>query len=223
MVRPRTGLRVSGAAGHRPGRGGEARLALELARQLKDEGWEWQLTGDGHESEAVRTAASLGQRVLLIVDYAESRTGLSAMLTELARTRSRDGSTVLRVLLLARSRGEWWDQLLASGWPVRALAEVVPDFELPPELSPGVDPLQVMREAAGFFAGRLGKPEPSEDLTLPADLRPPVLVLHAAALVRVLDGDDGLAGPRAMDARGVLRHLLGHERELWRGRRTASA
>ena len=118
----------------------------------------------------------------------------------------------MRVLLIARSRGEWW---LRLGGPGRALAEAVTEVELPLELGPGTDSLEVMREAAQFFAVKLGKPEP--DLTLPADPRAPVLVLHAAALVRVLDGDDGLPGSRVLDTKGVLRNLLGHERELWNG------
>jgi Mrp family chromosome partitioning ATPase len=200
-----------------PGGVGKTRLALELAKRMEGKGWKWQLTGDGHEAEAVTSATGL-KRVLLIVDYAETRTGLPAMFTEIARVRALEGKTQLRVLLIARSKDEWWDRLADSDG--RALAEAVSHLELPSELDPHVDPFEVMREAARVFAVALKKPGPPKHMALPADPRPPVLVLHAAALVQVLDGEQGRLGPRAMDAEGILRALLGHERRLWTGHAT---
>jgi len=49
-------------------------------------------------------------RVLLVVDYAETRIGLSALL----RAAAADQGLALRVLLLARSAGQWWEQLGAA-------------------------------------------------------------------------------------------------------------
>ena len=53
----------------------------------------------------------MGQPSLLVVDYAETRSGLANMVNGLAA--DQDGPDV-RVLLLARSAGEWWQQLLAN-------------------------------------------------------------------------------------------------------------
>ncbi|MFD0656111.1 hypothetical protein [Thermocatellispora tengchongensis] len=45
--------------------------------------------------------------MLLVVDYAETRTGLAALLQQVAA----DTGRRVRVLLLARSAGEWWQRL----------------------------------------------------------------------------------------------------------------
>jgi hypothetical protein len=64
----------------------------------------------GQEAGAVRAAAEGGGPVPLIVDYAETRAGsLPAMLA--AAAAGEGGRPCLRVLLLARSTGEWWRQL----------------------------------------------------------------------------------------------------------------
>ena len=48
---------------------------------------------------------------MLVVDYAETRSELAGLLDDVAA--DEDGPQ-LRVVLLARSAGEWWQQLLAS-------------------------------------------------------------------------------------------------------------
>ena len=63
---------------------------------------------DGKEAEAITALRAVTRgRALLVVDYAETRVGLKQMLTALAGDQG-DG---VRVLLLARSAGDWWDQL----------------------------------------------------------------------------------------------------------------
>ena len=53
----------------------------------------------------------MGQPCVLVVDYAETRGELVGLLDDVAA--DQDGPD-LRVVLLARSAGEWWQQLLAN-------------------------------------------------------------------------------------------------------------
>ena len=92
----------------------------------------------------------------------------------------------MRVLLLARSLGEWWDrlaedsapavaQLLSAADPIRlgAPVEDVPDQDLAASALP-------------YFAAKLGVAVPSGVVFDLPPQRVPVLVLHTAALVAVL-------------------------------------
>jgi PST family polysaccharide transporter len=87
---------------------GKTRLAIELARVLQADGWQALWVPPGTGPEAVREARRIARPAVLLVDYAEVRTGISRLLTEAA-----DGLSGpdLRVVLLARSAGEWWHKL----------------------------------------------------------------------------------------------------------------
>lgn len=63
------------------------------------------------ESAAVSAVRAIGEPAVLIVDYSETRPGLAAMLAEVA---SAGDAPPMRVVLLARSAGEWWQQLVNS-------------------------------------------------------------------------------------------------------------
>src|ERR1022692_4491868 len=90
---------------------GKTRLALRLAEEQQEAGWLCHMVRPGGEADVVgATLAVSPGHVLLIVDYAETRSGLA----ELLRAVARDGGERLRVLLLARGAGEWWAQLEAS-------------------------------------------------------------------------------------------------------------
>ena len=59
---------------------GKTRLALHLAESLPFTEWKWQMVRPGQEMTAVRAASQVDQRVLLLVDYAETRPDLGALL-----------------------------------------------------------------------------------------------------------------------------------------------
>ena len=98
-----------GAAGDRGGRLGETRLALQLAADLAADGWRTMWVERGQEGTAVSTVRDVGEPAVLVVDYAETRPGLAGLLAQAAAA---EDCPDLRVLLLARSAGEWWRQLL---------------------------------------------------------------------------------------------------------------
>lgn len=100
-----------------PGGVGKTRLSVELCARLEPRGWRWVRAGDGQEASALAAARrEWPGRVLLVVDYAETRIGLG----ELLRAVAADAGPV-RVLLLARSAGEWWDRLVGAEPAVREL------------------------------------------------------------------------------------------------------
>jgi hypothetical protein len=89
-----------------PGGAGKTRLARELGEQAA--GLAGRRTRCRPGTRPCGSAARAGgQPVLLVADYAETRTGLPAMLAAAAVP----GGPAVRVLLLARSDGEWRQQL----------------------------------------------------------------------------------------------------------------
>ncbi len=197
---------------------GKTRLALQLAREREARGWMCRIIRPGGEAGAVAAARAVSSGpVLLIVDYAEARLGLASMLRAVAE----DGGERLRVLMLARSMGEWWVQLEASTEaPVRALAITAAQVLLaaaPVEAAAAGD---LVRAAVDAFAGALGFPVPERvEVTLsPGPI--PILVLHAAALLAVLNfkDDHQPVGPvRVVADDQVLDDLLRRERAFWLG------
>ncbi|MFI6428545.1 tetratricopeptide repeat protein [Promicromonospora sp. NPDC050880] len=203
---------------------GKTRLALELGRRLRRTGWTVVHVPSGQEVATVERVADV-RRVLLVVDDAGFRAGLPAMLDAIGATRWRGR---LRVLLLARTGGQWWPRerwtssLWAGGTP--SVTQMALDPALEGSLDVAYDPAldlaverpdgerAVIEAAASRFARALGRPVPRIRYDPAPDRRPRVLDLHAAALVAVLDGD--LPDPAA--ALGVV---LERERAGW----TASA
>ncbi|MFG1862361.1 hypothetical protein [Microbispora bryophytorum] len=194
---------------------GKTRLALHLAESLPFMEWVCRQVRPGQEVAAVQAAGQVDQRVLLLVDYAETRPELPAMLAEVARLEATGDAGRLRVLLMARQTGDWWTELDTESDAVRDLVARTSMLELAPALDAHRTDLQVIEEALPFFAAALGHPAPQMSFTVASAERLPVLVLHAAALVTVLDEEQGTAGARAAADLGVLDRLLGHERRLW--------
>ena len=120
---------------------------------------------------------------VLVVDYAETRSELVGLLDDVAA--DEDGPE-LRVVLLARSAGEWWQQLLASAEEqTAALAGGQCAVMLGPVRAAG-GAQEVFDDAVTAFAQKVGENVPDARLTL-SDPDPVVLVVHAAALLAVVD------------------------------------
>ena len=94
------------------GGAGKTRLALQLAAEAEGQyGFRCYWVPAGGEQQAADAARHGETPVLLIADYAETRSGLATLLAVI--TRDTPGPAV-RVLLLARSAGEWWQQLISE-------------------------------------------------------------------------------------------------------------
>ena len=161
------------------GGAGKTRLALRLCKGLAAEGWRPLWVHPGREANAAEAIRSLGPCVLL-VDYAETRDGLRSMLSEVVA----DAATPdVRVVLLARGPGEWWQRLIARSPEQVARLLVEPPVVLRPIQVEG-GPVVLFDEALAAFANKLGVPRPDVPLML-ADPEPVVLEVHAAALLRL--------------------------------------
>jgi hypothetical protein len=90
-----------------PGGQGKTRLAQELCQQLRAAGWIAEFVRRNPERARASRLADSRVPVLAVVDYAETRLDDVRELVEA----SADPSERVRLLLLARSAGEWWQQL----------------------------------------------------------------------------------------------------------------
>jgi tetratricopeptide (TPR) repeat protein len=196
-----------------PGGVGKTRLALQLAEWLETLGWQSVRVGDGYEADIVSNIRESNTgRLLLIVDYAETRTKLADLLRAVAVD---DGT--LRVLLLARNAGQWWQQLGASEPAIRdliadagqegyVLGEVL-DAELSDE--------DLIRQAVPVFARELGVDPPDHIQIIARNERARVLELHAAALVAVMNLSGEPKSVVQVNLANVLKALLAHEERFW--------
>jgi hypothetical protein len=189
---------------------GKTRLAVELAKRITMSGWKCERVAEGKESEIIGLLAVTRGRALLVVDYAETRIGLGQMLTALAG----DQGKGLKVLLLARSAGDWWDQLGVAQPEVWDLVQVAKSAELvlSPVVAADLADADVITQAVASFARYLGVPERTVEI-YGDSARRRVLDLHAAALVAVLA--DVKPGTVRVDLGKVLEELLRHESHFW--------
>lgn len=136
-----------------------------------------------------------------------------------------DDGAAIRVLLLARSAGQWWEQLRAGEGAVRDLVSPAG-----PEGSPLGAVLDVqltdeeqVRAAIPVFAAALGTDPPDYVVVIPQARRARVLELHAAALVAVLEWTAAPGVQVRVELGGVLGELLRHEERFWLGSGAAAA
>ncbi|MFF4779097.1 tetratricopeptide repeat protein [Microtetraspora fusca] len=200
-----------------PGGQGKTRLARELGLRLAmapGEGWvvKWWEAGD-----SVAALDGLNRPTLLVVDYAETRPNMVQELVLAALSESVHAP--IRLLLLARSAGDWWRRLSEDS----ARLEMALYGALIEELTPLEDGI-AGREAAFAEAltdlsaalTRMGLDHTQPDDVSWPDLRAErfarsgaALTLQMEALARLLDGQQG-AGPPAEEV------ILTHERRYWR-------
>ncbi|MFF0248995.1 tetratricopeptide repeat protein [Streptosporangium sandarakinum] len=210
---------------HSAGGQGKTRLARHLAGRLAGGGWAvvWlDSRVPAAELGAVKDAAA---PLLIIVDYAEARTEqMTALLEACAR---HDGASPVKVLLLARTAGSWWQALPETSREAELLLEGAVVLPLP-VLEPDADSrVGAYRQAADAFAGALaalpgrqGRPW----ARLVADLPDPprrdelgnALTLHMTALADLLDRAAPAPDTPGGDGEGVEDRLLVHERRYWR-------
>jgi hypothetical protein len=194
---------------------GKTRLAVELAEDLRarDDGWAIGAALRGRESEAVLAARALNRPALVVVDYADTRGDLAAALTQLS---SDNGRPPVRILLLARDTGEWWDKLRrsAEGKQAKAALRQAGRTHLKALVYSRHDQQQAFEQAVDAFAFRLGQRTPEVRL---GELNPEesLLMIHAAALVAALRVRQRRAVDRVDVSEALWHELLEHEAGYW--------
>ncbi len=210
---------VTGPAGT-----GKTRLAAELAHQLVGQGW---LTGflptTNDPAHVLDLLTGRADPVLLVVDYAETRTDLPDILANVADLDER-GATI-KVLLLARAAGEWWSQLSTLGERHDLVEAALTGAQPAPleQLANLVDdPTPAYVDAITALAGHQALAVPDRE-TLPALATTgnqwSYLLVHLAALNTVGTPDEpGAPNPtgQPVSPTQVLTRGLDRELKYWR-------
>jgi tetratricopeptide (TPR) repeat protein len=193
---------------------GKTRLALEICKRLQKESWKSGfLRGDCDSAQArdlAKHMAATSDKYLMVLDYAETRQ--TVLLELLAALRESASTSVVRILLLARDGGEWWNLLPSKNAKCESLlsgfASTGP-FELPKLHPQEFERRNAYQLALRTFASRLEVPCPDHFPQLGEAHFAHPLYIQMAALI-------ALRGERPKSAEALTRTLVGHERRYWR-------
>jgi tetratricopeptide (TPR) repeat protein len=215
-------LLVTGGGGS-----GKTRLGREACMRMLLAGWDAGLADDQRRDGTATTR--LERATLVVVDDADLSTGLIAGLV--GYLRGDDAGPEVRLLLLARARGVWWDQLVRQ----QELDGNYTVLDLDRYPVPPANRAEHFRRASAAFATyaspdtQSAEPPSAAELADPAFAEP--LLIHIAALLRTMDtpavprlGPDGEAAPASGVTTGeedqparqrLLRALCERERARW--------
>jgi len=204
-------IRLMTAAGGQ----GKTRLAIELCHQRRQSGWYAGFldnnVGINQMAASWQTLRHRDQPLLIVIDYAETRQ--TTFLSLLNATLQTEVSQPVRILLLARSGGEWWDNLPSKDPKCEALLSgyaTTGPFRLPPLYQTVKARQHAYTTALRAFASVLGVAgsEIVPDLAGEHFERP--LYVQMAALL-------ALYGEQPITSQGLTKALLNHERRYWSG------
>lgn len=201
-----------------PGGQGKTRFAVELCQRMRRADWIAGLVADDPPRNVMDHLPRTARSVLLAVDYAETRTEQVKQLILAAWHRS-EGPPI-RLLLLARSAGEWWEDLRRE---VPAPLESASIYELSGLENTTAGRFSAYQEAQQAFVKRLANAEPSEPwaeraarsgpVDLTSDRFDSVLTLHITALTNLLQYG---SSPVTVQVGEKPEHvLLRHEQRYW--------
>jgi len=227
---------TAGCLVHGPGGTGKTRLMIDIAKELRQQGWMAgfleQSPEDVESTQRQRWQAldqlivhGEDQGLLLIIDYAESRQPeVTQLAIRFAQRRDRETRRI-RLVLLGRSAGEWWTTLHDETPEVQR-------FFRGSDTHPGVIALPIVSAAEGrralFEASRqafgpyiaaqgysLPTREPSLELAQRVESderygRPLAVQIEALLWLTSAATTNGSAG-----VEGLLRQVLGLERTHW--------
>lgn len=202
---------------HGPGGQGKTRLAVQLARMWAEEGWTALQALSPNDFRDLDPFEILPEDEtegrLVLVDYADRWE--PADLLALLRKMVRSTDLSVRIIMLSRPAGTWWQTL--SYQIERSLDIAVDQMYLSPLAHSSEDRLRLFEQARDIFGARLGVQDPTY-------IRPPrgldkngnynqVLTVHMAALAAVMAFIDADYPPR--DPAELSAFLLARERDYW--------
>ena len=187
---------------------GKTRLFIEWIDRLRQDGWWAGFLAKDVELARFEELLDSASRLLVVIDYAESRQSLGALLRLVASRRNAGHEGCVRLVLLARTASDWWRELMASEGPVKDLLRDKPTTEVAPLVVGAPERREVFERAVRRFAqlrGRSTSPPVLPDLKDPRFDR--VLYVHMAALAAV----EGLS----FTAESLMEEILDHEERFW--------
>lgn len=198
------------------GGAGKTRLMLELCRRLvRDQDWHAGfLSSGGGAAPDLAAELARGKSCLIVLDYAETRRAEIIALTKTAL--GLPAGPQIRIILLAREGGDWWDQLADGAADHPAVAGILRSpgtktgpyrmtrQDVPPDLRPGI--FAAATRALAQACHKTVPETPPPDLA--ADHFGNVLLIHFAALARLR----GFETHRDLE---LINATLDHERRYW--------
>ncbi|MEO0804523.1 MAG: TIR domain-containing protein [Cyanobacteria bacterium J06642_2] len=169
---------------------GKTRFAIEVCKRLRQKFWETAFVDRIEferyleKPETANDLMRLRRPTLLVVDYAESRRQQVQMLFQAALNEGL--KQPVRVLLLARSEGEWWRELLKKSHDYEVLVgNGATPKSLPPLAVERKAREDVYKRSVVTFARKLERPRSIFTPDLTSETFDSVLFLHLAALAAV--------------------------------------
>jgi glycosyltransferase involved in cell wall biosynthesis len=193
---------------------GKTRLALELCHKLRNENWRAGFLPDGKRNPSSlqnleKHLRRTDKPTCVVIDYAETR--VSDLVTLVKPLIYLPSSNLIRILLLARSGGEWWAQLEgidSECEPIFAGRATSGPFEVPSLYDTLIARQNAFLSALDLFANKLSLPKPDRLPDLTAEYYGQPLLVQMAAMM-------ALHGEHAKSAEGLIRGLVNHERRYW--------
>ncbi len=192
---------------------GKTRLALELCQQRLKANW---LCGFLTKENSVQELPKLwqalfdlGRPMLMVMDYAETRQPVLLALIKLIL--KKPSQQAVRLLLLARNGGEWWDNLPGRDAECERLLggyATTGPFELPGLYLDEISRAEAYQRAITAYAHAIGFEEPNIAPDLSGEHFGKPLYVQMSALL-------ALFGERPATAEGLIKALLNHERRYW--------
>lgn len=186
-------------------RGDEKTRRERLAELLRGERWDAGFLRDAATAPDFAPLLAGRRPLLLVLDYAESRSAQIRALVAAARAAKRRR---VRLVLLARSEAGWWEELKTADDGVGELF-LGRAVEAPRKLGPVADTPALHRTAfdaaAVAFARALGKVPPASAPPLDDPAFERILLVHARALAAV-------EGEPEVPSAGLLEWLVARER-----------
>ena len=193
-----------------PGGIGKTRFFIEWCKRLGRRGWHVGFVKTSTTADELRPLFESEMPCCAVIDYAETRRPLVERLLQMLAEHAAQGKTPpVRLILVSRRAGDWWEQFRNIDGLVGNLMEGARDpRELRPLAPSATERVPLFRVAVAALASALAKPEPSTRPTLDDPVFDRVLFIHIAALA-ALDGQQ-------LRGRGeLLEFALEHERRFW--------
>ncbi|MGH7245212.1 MAG: tetratricopeptide repeat protein [Phycisphaerales bacterium] len=187
------------------GGAGKTRLLIEHAKLLRARGWEAGFLHADANAVTVYKLLTSDRPLLVVIDYAESRSQLLALLK--AFSESQPLTIPVRVALLARERADWWAALSHVDSSVHDLLASAHYLAVPALTARDSVRDKLFRLAATCFATALHKSAPTTIPDLSDDRFGRPLYVHMAALASLQS--------LSAQADTLLDTIVSHETHFW--------